>query len=217
MTCDAPVRECLEWHYAPHLAGAKYSNAGGGRIQARCPVCKSDRRALTVSAGDWRRTTWRCHNGPGGEGCDGAEVRAALLRAGIPAGCVPRGDGVERSRAELAITILTSGNHEHAAARLAALAVLRGHTRWPRGHELEQLASDAGVSRGSAYEVARKLPLPSPDHLSGTRSRGGAVKYPQVTTAFRGDEEVQPLDKVQPLDPEKSNGWTSSTAERSGS
>lgn len=131
MTCDAPVRQCLEWHYAEHLAQVKITN-GGRSLRARCPVCDGDRRSLGISAGEHLRIVWQCF-----AGCDGNEVRRALRVAGIPPGCLPRGDGTEHSRTDIVAAILASGTrHDRAHTILRAYTVLRGHTRWPRGREL---------------------------------------------------------------------------------
>src|SRR6266487_2327672 len=146
MACDAPVRECLGWHYAQHFANVK-PRKDGRQIHARCPLCQA-RQGLVISAGQWQRTVWKCF-----AGCDGKALRKAIIAAGVPAACVPRGHGTETTQAEVLDVILTDTSTTHGTARLRALAVIRGHAHWPKGKDLEQLAQEAGISRGVAYDM----------------------------------------------------------------
>jgi hypothetical protein len=195
VTCDLPVRECLAWHYAEHLAQAKLTN-GGRSIRARCPVCDGDRRSLTISAGEHLRTVWHCFHKPP---CDGSDIRRALLTAGVPSGCLPPGDGTERSRADIVAAVLRSGTrHDRANTILRAYAVLQGHTRWPRGRELERLAAEIDISRRDAYRAASAGPLLPPLTISTTPPGGRLRKEPQVTSARRVSGEVPPAAQAPP-------------------
>jgi hypothetical protein len=193
VTCDYPPRQCLDWHYTPHLAQVKLST-NGLQLQARCPAC--DRRSLTMSAGQHKRFVRHCH-----AGCDGREVRRALTVAGVPSGCLPRGDGTEHSRTDIVAAILTSSTRQDRATTiLCAYAVLQGHTRWPKGRALESLAADVGLSRRAAYDARQAGPLLPPLTTSTTAPGRRAVKESQVTAARRPRAVVQPTahEKVQP-------------------
>ena len=132
-----------------HLAQVKITN-GGRSLRARCPVCDGDRRSLGISAVSNLRIVWQCF-----AGCDGNEVRRALRVAGIPPGCLPRGDGTEHSRTDIVAAILASGTrHDRAHTILRAYTVLRGHTRWPRGRELIATVQRPAHGRSSALPGA---------------------------------------------------------------
>lgn len=152
MGCDVPVRECLYEHVRPKLAQTRMLN-GGLTVRARCPTCGAH-DTLTVSAGEHQRVVWSCYT----RSCDGGDVRAALLLAGVPSGCLPRGKGEERSLAELALSVLRSGDRR-GRAQLRAYLVLLGYRRWPGGAELVQLAGEVGVGRAEAFETRRSGPL----------------------------------------------------------
>jgi hypothetical protein len=192
MGCDVPVRECLFDHYKPKLAPASITR-DGLQIRARCPACDHDNHSLVVSAGQFHRIVWECHN----TGCDGRQVRRALLTAGIPARCLPRGDGTERSpEQQLAdeIGAILTDKTTDATARLRALALVRGYRRWPGGKELVALAAEAGLKRAAAFNIAAG-PL-GPRTFSTTRPEQKAVKNPQVSSAILPDQAVHPGGQV---------------------
>jgi hypothetical protein len=159
MGCNDPVRQCLDWHFRPHLAHAVLEE-GGSRVRARCPSCGS-LRALTVSPKD---------KGPGVMancfgGCDWPALRVALRSAGVPDGCLPalsRDDGQAALRAVSAvIEQVTPATRVQSLLRVYLIS--QGYVRWPRGSELEKLAEICGVSRRNAYAAKLSGPLwPSP-------------------------------------------------------
>jgi hypothetical protein len=126
MACDAPIRECLQWHYLPHLPLGKIRNRGRS-IQAPCPVHHGGAESLTISAGEYLWTVWICR-----AGCDGTKVRRALIAAGVPHKCVPGGDGTETSQGEMIDAILADTSSSIPARLLRVHAVRRGYAHWPK-------------------------------------------------------------------------------------
>lgn len=202
VACDAPIRECLDLHYAPHLAGAKHTRRGFA-IQVDCPVCWA-RNAATISAGDVRRTVWHCH----AHQCDGAKIRRAILNAGVPESCVPGGDGTETAQGDVIDAILTDTADSFPARLLRVHAIRRGYVHWPKGRRLVALAREVGVGRTLAYEIAAgSLLVPVP--LTGSYSPPETVvvksaSSEQVSEVFSKAKESAVADKSAVADRQKS-------------
>jgi hypothetical protein len=152
MACDAPVRECLAWHIKPKLAPGRIADRHGLAVRGRCPVCDGH-DALKISAGEHQRLTWHCFTA----GCgDQAGIRAALIRAGIDQGCLPRSRRAPQDDSEAAAAAMQQGTrHSRARTLIRAYLIVLGYQRWPRGDELVKRAGEIDVSRSDAYE-ARK-------------------------------------------------------------
>lgn len=194
MTCQAPVRECLAWHVAGHLANAKPNGDEGLSVRARCPNCDGT-RTLTVSAGEHDRIVWHCFK------CrDGRAVRSALTEAGVPSGCLPRGDGQEVTTLDRVMAVIAERDPNRADTLLRAYLIGHGHKTWPKGQELEDIAAEVGLSRRSAFAARERGPL-------GTRP--GNVQYHHETIRLSSDprsrrrvvvrQKCSPLHKRSPL------------------
>jgi DNA-binding NarL/FixJ family response regulator len=181
--CESPVAECLTNHYALNL-GPYTLHRGGLQIRVRCPVCGTG-RVLVISAGRIDRVTWYCHHTPP---CGGTDIRRALIKAGVPAGCVPAGDGTERDVVAEAIDAICAGGPP-ARTVLRVLAILRGYERWPDGHELVGLADDARISRATAYRSREAAPLASPWNTSTYTASANANGQTQVSAGESRNRE----------------------------
>lgn len=157
MACDAPARQCFEWHILPHLARPKPSDGGNG-ARALCPAHDDGAHSLGVSIGDRQRIIWQCF-----AGCSRTRVRAALIEAGIPSECLPLVTREREDLLDIIRKIVTADTADHAGIRLRILAALEGYADLPRGGELERIAALVRVNRVTAYR-ARRLPLPSTDN-----------------------------------------------------
>lgn len=157
MACNAPSRECLEWHVRPKLDGAttvQRDSEGFYYFTVRCPAHDDGKPSLKISQGKQRRLVWFCH-----AGCADGKVRHALIGCHIDAACLPRSTAEMRDFEESLRTLLTS-DLGHADVRLRALAMLDSPGgELPRGRALVELAGRVGVSRTEAFR-ARAVPLP---------------------------------------------------------
>lgn len=201
--CDRnlPAGECLEWHIRPHLAKAEIyrgdaAKGFGDGYSARCPAHDDGHASFTISVG--LRCIWyQCHGN-----CDQLAVRAALIRQGVPAECLP----VSRERkAELVdqlVGVLASPDIDHGHARMLALALARGMPGLPKGRELEALAAEAGVSRSRAFDYRRETlqatsrsytpKKPEPEHSSSPR-RVAPPKKSDSRTESDGRTQKSPI------------------------
>jgi hypothetical protein len=160
MGCTDPVRQCLDWHFRPHLAHAVLEE-GGSRVRARCPSCGS-LRALTISPKTDGRpgVMTQCFHH-----CPWPDLRAALRSAGVPDGCLPAlGREAEREASQAIEALLQQGTPPTRTQMILRIYLINGgHVRWPRGAELLKLAGECGVSKTEAYEARKTGPLwPSP-------------------------------------------------------
>lgn len=154
MACLDPIRQCLYEHIRPHLASADVEN-DGNRIRARCPACGTS-RTLTISAGQHGRATYNCFN----HHCDPAELRAALIKAGVPSGCIPLSKSTDTTIAQTIAAAIQQGTRANRARTLLRVYLIaQGHVRWPKGTELEKLAAECGVSKAEAYGAKKSGPL----------------------------------------------------------
>jgi hypothetical protein len=156
MGCDAG-RACIHDHVRPWLNAPKISDAGDS-YRALAP-CHADRtHSLSVSIGATGRAVWCCHACQKrlGKEAAQAETRNALIRSGVPAGCLRR-PADDAARFEEVMNWLTFGKDSspHKVLRLAAY--LRGYGYdLPGGEELRSLAEDCGVSLAEAYRARGK-------------------------------------------------------------
>jgi len=157
VACDAPPRQCLEWHIKPHLASPKPAGDGNG-YRALCPVHDDREHSFGISLADSsrQRITWQCF-----AGCTRTRIRAVLIGKGVPDGCLPL---VTKEREDLLTTlrrILSADTADHAGVRLRALAALEGYDDLPRGLELERIAGIGHINRVTAYRARKAPPLPT--------------------------------------------------------
>ena len=83
MTCGQHPDDCLVTCYAPHIEDARPAKQPGA-MRGRCPACQHF--SLSLAPGTrGSRIVYCCH-----AGCKRRVVRAALIDAGVPAGCVPQ-------------------------------------------------------------------------------------------------------------------------------
>lgn len=143
-----PPRECLAWHVVPRLDGGVESAGTPGQYRARCPAHDDRKASLAIRDGTrGRRIIWRCH-----AGCNDAEVRVGMVRAGVPDGCLPRVSG-QRTEDELVSAILAIFD-TLPAGRERELTVLEAVTGKPRNRAaLAALAERFGIDRATAYRV----------------------------------------------------------------
>ena len=153
MACPDPIRQCLYEHIRPHLASADMEN-NGLRIRARCPLCDTP-RTLTISAGEHGRATYNCFKRH-----DPAELRAALIKAGVPSGCIPLSKSTDTTIAQAIAAAIQQGTRANRARTLLrAYLIAQGHVRWQAGGELVKLAAECDVSRPEAYAAKKSGPL----------------------------------------------------------
>jgi hypothetical protein len=149
VACDAPPRQCFEWHILPHLDRPKPSADSRG-ARALCPAHDDGEHSLGVSTGDRQRIIWQCF-----AGCSRIRIRAALIEAGISPGCLPLVTREREDLIDLIRRIATADTADHAGIRLRILAALEGYEELPRGDELERVAGLASVSRATAFRVRK--------------------------------------------------------------
>jgi hypothetical protein len=164
VTCSDP-QWCLGDHIRPRLDGWVKSGSKPGQYSARCPAHDDQRASLSVGIGE-RGILWHCHRG-----CSDADVRAALVRRGVPDGCLRRVAG-QRAEDELvsALTAILESERSGPARDLRMAAVVWNRGKIPRGAELEALAARARLSRSTAYRATLTGPT------SGTKRDGNATE-----------------------------------------
>jgi hypothetical protein len=158
VACDAPVRQCFEWHVRPKLASPVGRKRDDGTddpwsVRALCPAHHDRERSLSVSVGDNGKIIWNCF-----AGCTRVRVRAALIASGIEPGCLPLGGKEREDLLDLLRAILTAETPDHGAVRLRALAAMEGYANLPRGGELERIAGLSSVNRATAYRARKAAP-----------------------------------------------------------
>jgi hypothetical protein len=80
--CDLLSEDCIAEHIAPLLGGRCVSAAE--QWSAFCPAhADRQKRSLRIVKGDRQRIVWMCH-----AGCSASAVKTAMLKLGIPAGCI---------------------------------------------------------------------------------------------------------------------------------
>ena len=146
---------CVHDHVRPHLREPKPTAGGGYRALAPCH--EDATHSLSVSV-DHGRVLWHCHACANRIGSEKAQrlTRAAMIRDGVPAQCLPRpADEARDLEAEIRGIVFGTDSHAHARLRIAAL--LEGHDGLPRGDELVALAESCGGSRREAFKARAAL------------------------------------------------------------
>lgn len=150
--CDAPVRQCFQWHIMAKGRKVRHRKRDDGTddpysVRMLCPAHPDTEQSLGISV-DGNRIKWHCF------ACDnGPKVRLALIREyGIDSGCLPLPAKEKQDVLDFLAELLAADTISHAEIRLRALAAVEGYRDLPQGLELERLARIAHVSRGKAYE-----------------------------------------------------------------
>lgn len=152
--CDVPRSECLNWHVKGYLRDPKPSGNAPGGIAASyrclCPVHADTERSLSVSVGEKARIIWHCH-----ADCNDLAVRAALVRDGVSADCLP----VPKEDTQELVDAILSLYHKdlgHAEMRMRIYSLVNGlggeapaRRAYPGGRR--GFARDAGVSHSDVY------------------------------------------------------------------
>lgn len=148
VTCPDAPDWCLQDHIRPRLDGWRETPGTPGQFHAICPVHGGRKTSLYIRAGDrGRRIVSQCK-----AGCPAAAVRAALVRRGVPDGCLPRVPG-QRTEDELAATIIAicAAVPPGRARELAIIAAVHGPLRSRAA--LATLGERFGIDRSTAYRV----------------------------------------------------------------
>ena len=166
-TCAEPAEFCLGDHIRPRLDGWHANGSKPGHAKARCPAC--GRQSLALRPGDkGARIVWYCH-----VGCDWHDVRTAMIRRGVPDGCLPtrRAQRTEDELMSRLAAIFDSQDYDPAVYLLLIGAEVFNDGRMPHGHDLEALADRIGMSCSSAYRARSRVVA----SCQSDRSRSGCV------------------------------------------
>jgi hypothetical protein len=146
--CDAPGRQCYTEHVFPRLDSPKPKDDYSTR--ARCPCHADTDPSLSVSVGRNDRVVWQCF-----AGCNPLAIRAALIRSGVPPGCLIVARPVQDDVVTQIIKLYEAGL-SHAELRWRVWSVLSGYEgklppkrRYVGGRR--KFAADAGVGRTELY------------------------------------------------------------------
>ena len=155
-SCDRniPAAECLFDHIAPHLAKANRTEPESADFSIAydciCPAHGSSGRKLRISVG--RNCLYlKCY-----AGCDEMAVRAALIRAGVHAECLPITSQRKANLVDQLTSVAEDPDLDHGHKLLLIAAHLRGMRDLPRGSALEDLAASVGLSRSRAFDYRRE-------------------------------------------------------------
>jgi hypothetical protein len=163
MGCSATPITCREKHIAAKF-GLTPRKAKPWQFEGKCPNCGHG--GFSIIAGDqghdplrhvWYCNCFQCH-------CNAADVRAAMLSAGIPDACLggykrkdlaSRGDENDALRAAMAGVLADDKIRALADLKLRMAEVLWGEA--PADWEgFVAFAERAGVSRSKRYEAAAR-------------------------------------------------------------
>jgi hypothetical protein len=194
MRCNEPAEMCLGDHIAQHLEQAR--QVRHGQWSALCPAHGDSNASLSIGVGHPRRIVWQCQ-----AGCNWIDVRTAMIRRGVPDGCLPCGreQRTEDELIALLLPIVKEGPSTLTHLRIAAIA--KGLGALPRGGtELAELAAMANVPRSTAYRaVERALGGAQPHNnvdSSSVTQRQNAAANPQVDGVRYGTTGVPQWDTV---------------------
>lgn len=166
MACDAPPRQCLEWHIKPKLRKARPTTDDEGEIKgyrALCPAHNDRHHSFSIGVTDdgkfIRYQCFKCKNR--------RKERLALVNeCGIPERCLPAPAKEARETLDYIIQLLGAPTDNHAEIRLRAMAAAEGYDDLPRGKELERIARLTGVSAAAAYSYRKRRPPLQTDKTS---------------------------------------------------
>jgi len=172
------ARECLSDHIRPRLAGWAESASTPGQYRALCPAHDDRRASLSLGVGDRGAVLWHCH-----AACSAADVRAAMVRAGVPDACLPRVAG-QRTEDELASAISEILERGPSPAGWLYIAALVWHDgAIPRGAALAALAARIGIGRTAAYDARAAIG-------TATAGSGDTVSPPRRTRPTRLHQRI---------------------------
>jgi hypothetical protein len=166
LACDAPPRQCLEWHIKPKLRKVRPSSDDNGELKgyrALCPAHNDRHHSFSISVSDdgkfIRYQCFKCNNRK-------RERLALINECGISERCLPVPAKEARDLLEYIVQLLGAPTDNHAEVRLRAMAAAEGYDDLPRGKELERIAGLTGVSAAAAYSYRRRKPPVKPDNTS---------------------------------------------------
>lgn len=162
MACDAPPRQCLEWHIKPKLRKVRLSVGDDGEVKgyrALCPAHNDRHHSFSISVSDdgkfIRYRCFKCENRK-------RERLALINECGISERCLPVPAKEARDLLDHIIQLLSAPTDNHAEIRLRAMAAAEGYDDLPRGKELERIAGATSVSAAAAYSYRKRTaPLQS--------------------------------------------------------
>ena len=161
-----PAPECLAWHIAGNIPGAKLS-PDRRSCRCRCPNHDDRDPSLVISVGDEVPIVWYCH----ACGKDTSlEVRGTLITAyGIDARCLPMSRQQRAELEELVFAVFASSFTP--CTKLVCIRALHEGLRGPLPHapRLIELGERAGVSRRQAFRAAADVAGASLHHLFVSR------------------------------------------------
>lgn len=208
MRCDYERDRCRREHIAIRLAGAELDGAG---YEARCPVCGHD--SFRVSRPDHsrrHRNIWTCAcKGQCRERCRPGEIRAALLRLGIGAGCLGIYDGINAKEIPSGVArdmdrtindILATPGLKLQDVRIL-LAEAQGRKPPSDYGGYVQWAKSIGLAQQQAYEAARRevsRPADSPSVPEGGVVDTSRNTQPGSDVKPRRSQPRDLTEKVEP-------------------
>ena len=164
--CDIPRAQCLNWHVRDCLREPKASgDLDGGVIasyRALCPAHPDTDRSLSVSVGEKVRIVWHCYaKGIDGKPlCTALAIRAALIRDGTPAECLPLPKEDEECLADqIAKLYAAEMDRSERQWRIWSLVQGFGGELPPKGRYLggrRKFARDAGVAAPDLYRAKNR-------------------------------------------------------------
>lgn len=166
MACDAPPRQCLEWHIKPKLKKARPVVDDDGQVagyRALCPAHNDRHHSFSISVSDdgkfIRYQCFKCNNRK-------RERLALISECGISERCLPVPAKEARELLDHIIQLLAADTDNHAEIRLRAMAAAEGYNDLPRGKELERIAGSTRVSPAAAYSYRKRGTPIKPDNTS---------------------------------------------------
>lgn len=163
--CDAPGRECYDFHLLPHLKDPVLKGEEHGYGHRSIAPCHEDReRSLSTGIGGNDRPAFYCF------ACDNqVHTRFKLIEAGVDAKCLLV---ARKDREEILDQLMTAlkGDGTPTAKLVQMAAIMLGDGKIPHGSELEKMAAIIGVSTSSAY-AALSRQVQSADIVHTPRKR----------------------------------------------
>jgi hypothetical protein len=146
---------CLGEHVTPHLENVTRSGGRPHQYRARCPAHDDRSPSLSIGIGERGQIIWHCH-----ARCTEADVRAAMIRRGVPDGCLRRVRD-QRTEDELVSTLIMILEKEPPGpARDLMIAAAVWHDgEMPAGAELIMMGMRAGLSRRTIFRVTASARL----------------------------------------------------------
>ena len=176
MACDAPPRQCLEWHIKPKLRKPRLVVDDNGVLtgyRALCPAHNDRHHSFSIGVSDdGQRILHQCFV------CKNRRrERNALIEAcGVPRACLPVPAAERQELLDFLDALLSAPTDNHAEIRLRAAAAMEGYYDLPKGKELERIAGKSSVSPAAAYDYKRRRSPVKPDKTTSYPPASEPVK-----------------------------------------